>query len=103
MRRSPSCTCAPPPLTRICPPTTLRTPYPPWTLHAPCLQRCSPSVLFSDAALALAPPTSPLGALRPLCARSGQLGARLTELTTDQADYIGVAKGGPYKPATYRY
>ena len=33
----------------------------------------------------------------------GQLGAVLTELTTDQADYIGVAKGGPYKPATYRY
>ena len=33
----------------------------------------------------------------------GQLGANLTELTTDQADYIGVAKGGPYKPATYRY
>merc|ERR1719353_2640547 len=33
----------------------------------------------------------------------GQLGAKLTELTTDQADYIGVAKTGPYKPATYRY
>ena len=33
----------------------------------------------------------------------GQLGANLTELTTDQADYIGVAKSGPYKPATYRY
>jgi len=33
----------------------------------------------------------------------GQLGAHLTELTTDQADYIGVAKTGPYKPATYRY
>merc|ERR1711988_1029943 len=33
----------------------------------------------------------------------GQLGATLTDLTTDQADYIGVAKGGPYKPATYRY
>merc|ERR1712220_16145 len=33
----------------------------------------------------------------------GQLGAVLTELTTEQADYIGVAKGGPYKPATYRY
>jgi len=33
----------------------------------------------------------------------GQLGAHLTELTTDQADYIGVSKAGPYKPATYRY
>ena len=33
----------------------------------------------------------------------GQLGAHLTELTTEQADYIGVKKGGPYKPATYRY
>merc|ERR1711975_181170 len=33
----------------------------------------------------------------------GQLGAHLTELTAEQADYIGVAKTGPYKPATYRY
>ena len=33
----------------------------------------------------------------------GQLGAHLTELSTEQADYIGVAKSGPYKPATYRY
>merc|ERR1711871_1586242 len=33
----------------------------------------------------------------------GQLGAHLTELTTDQADYIGVSKKGPYKPTTYRY
>merc|ERR1719201_428747 len=33
----------------------------------------------------------------------GQLGANLTELSKDQADYIGVAVGGPYKPATYRY
>jgi len=33
----------------------------------------------------------------------GQLGAHLTDLTTDQADYIGVSKAGPYKPATYRY
>merc|ERR1719456_391640 len=32
-----------------------------------------------------------------------QLGANLTELTTEQADYIGVSKSGPYKPATYRY
>ena len=33
----------------------------------------------------------------------GQLGATLTELSTEQADYIGVSKAGPYKPATYRY
>merc|ERR1711906_60792 len=33
----------------------------------------------------------------------GQLGAHLTKLTTDQADYIGVAKTGPYKPSTSRY
>ena len=31
------------------------------------------------------------------------LGARLTELTRDQADYINVAVGGPYKPEHYRY
>ena len=33
----------------------------------------------------------------------GQLGANLTVLSKDQADYIGVGIGGPYKPATYRY
>jgi adenosylhomocysteinase len=33
----------------------------------------------------------------------GQIGCILTELTTDQADYIGVSKNGPYKPSTYRY
>ena len=33
----------------------------------------------------------------------GQLGANLTKLTKDQADYIGVSQKGPYKPATYRY
>jgi adenosylhomocysteinase len=38
-----------------------------------------------------------------VCTRSGQLGANLTELSTEQADYIGVSKTGPYKPATYRY
>merc|ERR1719455_7150 len=31
------------------------------------------------------------------------LGAQLTELTKEQADYIGVKAGGPYKPETYRY
>src|SRR6478609_164993 len=32
-----------------------------------------------------------------------KLGAQLTELTKDQAAYIGVDKNGPYKPDTYRY
>merc|ERR1711868_43581 len=31
------------------------------------------------------------------------LGAELTELSKEQADYIGVALEGPYKPDTYRY
>merc|ERR1711963_650337 len=31
------------------------------------------------------------------------LGAQLTELTQEQADYIGVKVGGPYKSDTYRY
>jgi adenosylhomocysteinase len=33
----------------------------------------------------------------------GKLGCVLTELTDEQAKYIGVDKAGPYKPATYRY
>ena len=32
-----------------------------------------------------------------------RLGARLTELTAEQADYIGVSRDGPYKPDHYRY
>jgi adenosylhomocysteinase len=32
-----------------------------------------------------------------------QLGVRLTELTKEQADYIGVPQDGPYKPDHYRY
>ncbi len=32
-----------------------------------------------------------------------KLGAQLTELSTDQASYIGVDVKGPYKPDTYRY
>merc|ERR1711879_1010784 len=31
------------------------------------------------------------------------LGAELTEMSKDQADYIGCKVGGPYKPDTYRY
>ncbi|MEM0943226.1 MAG: adenosylhomocysteinase, partial [Pseudomonadota bacterium] len=32
-----------------------------------------------------------------------KIGARLTELSKDQADYIGVGTEGPYKPEHYRY
>jgi adenosylhomocysteinase len=32
-----------------------------------------------------------------------QLGAKLTKLTPDQSEYIGVAASGPYKPDHYRY
>ncbi|MEZ5268693.1 MAG: adenosylhomocysteinase [Microthrixaceae bacterium] len=31
------------------------------------------------------------------------LGVRLTELTKDQADYLGIPLDGPYKPDHYRY
>ena len=33
----------------------------------------------------------------------GQLGAKLTILSKEQSDYIGVSKSGPYKPDHYRY
>src|SRR5678816_2243605 len=33
----------------------------------------------------------------------GHLGVKLTTLTKEQADYIGVAVEGPYKPNHYRY
>ena len=32
-----------------------------------------------------------------------KVGAKLTELTEDQAEYIGVETKGPYKPDAYRY
>jgi adenosylhomocysteinase len=32
-----------------------------------------------------------------------RLGAELTELKNDQAEYIGVTVEGPYKPDYYRY
>ncbi|MDX1960085.1 MAG: adenosylhomocysteinase [Leptospiraceae bacterium] len=32
-----------------------------------------------------------------------QIGVRLTKLTKDQADYLGVSVEGPYKPDHYRY
>ena len=33
----------------------------------------------------------------------GKIGAKLTKLTNEQADYIGVSVEGPYKPDHYRY
>lgn len=32
-----------------------------------------------------------------------KIGVKLTEMTEEQADYIGVAQAGPYKPEHYRY
>jgi len=32
-----------------------------------------------------------------------KIGAKLTTLTKDQAEYLGVPVGGPYKPEHYRY
>jgi len=32
-----------------------------------------------------------------------KIGANLTELTTEQADYLSLSKDGPYKPEHYRY
>ena len=31
------------------------------------------------------------------------LGVKLTKLSDEQADYIGIEPGGPYKPEHYRY
>ena len=33
----------------------------------------------------------------------GKVGARLTKMSKEQADYIGVPEKGPYKPDHYRY
>jgi adenosylhomocysteinase len=33
----------------------------------------------------------------------GKLGAKLTVLNKEQADYIGVPAEGPFKPSHYRY
>jgi adenosylhomocysteinase len=32
-----------------------------------------------------------------------KIGVKLTEMTQEQAEYIGVEKDGPYKPEHYRY
>jgi adenosylhomocysteinase len=32
-----------------------------------------------------------------------QLGVKLTKLSKDQAEYLGIPKEGPYKPENYRY
>jgi adenosylhomocysteinase len=33
----------------------------------------------------------------------GKLGVKLTTLTKEQADYLGISVDGPYKPEFYRY
>jgi adenosylhomocysteinase len=33
----------------------------------------------------------------------GKLGAKLTKLSTKQAEYLGISADGPYKPTHYRY
>ncbi len=33
----------------------------------------------------------------------GKLGAKLTELTSEQAEYLGIPRSGPFKPEHYRY
>ena len=33
----------------------------------------------------------------------GKLGVKLTELTDEQAKYLGLNKNGPFKPEMYRY
>jgi adenosylhomocysteinase len=33
----------------------------------------------------------------------GRIGANLTELNTEQANYLGLEQQGPYKPEHYRY
>jgi adenosylhomocysteinase len=33
----------------------------------------------------------------------GKLGVQLTEMTEEQATYLGISKSGPFKPAHYRY
>ena len=32
-----------------------------------------------------------------------KLGAKLTQLTPAQADYLGIERSGPFKPEHYRY
>ena len=49
------------------------------------------------------------GAIRQGCTSSDiaadleKLGVKLTTLTDEQADYLGVPKEGPFKPEHYRY
>jgi len=33
----------------------------------------------------------------------GSLGAKLTVLSAEQSEYIGIPVDGPYKPDSYRY
>jgi adenosylhomocysteinase len=71
-------------------------------VHSPKARRARLPAATSRRLPSLSPSSRACGCLC-VCIRSGQLGANLTELSTEQADYIGVSKAGPYKPATYRY
>ena len=58
------------------------------------------------AAVALGDPIINIRLNRGMPAADGEvvrIGAKLTELTDEQAEYIGVRAEGPYKPDTYRY
>ena len=41
--------------------------------------------------------------LRRAALHLGKLGVKLTKLTKEQADYLGVSTEGPFKPEHYRY
>ena len=38
-----------------------------------------------------------------LCCILDKVGAKLTKMSKEQADYISVKPSGPFKPDTYRY
>ncbi len=42
-------------------------------------------------------------ALKPARLHLEKLGAKLTRLTPEQAEYLGIDPEGPFKPEKYRY
>jgi hypothetical protein len=67
-------------------------------LAPPLACRCRLCGQAAHARTPLAPPPAQVAALH-----LAKLGAKLTKLTDDQATYINVPIGGPYKPTHYRY